>query len=104
MACFFSLNHSKPLIITSGFQIGRFAVCNRLRKRAGFPHEPLPPTRCLEVGVSYQLHRRSFSAEEGCLLLFDELIGSLLDRLVSNIGFGPMGRNNPSTTSCLRNP
>ncbi|HZG59989.1 MAG TPA: hypothetical protein VEY68_05900 [Anoxybacillus sp.] len=56
------------------------------------------------MGVSYQLHRRSFSAEEGCLLLLDELIGSLLDRLVSNIGFPPMGRNNPSTTSCLRNP
>jgi putative Mg2+ transporter-C (MgtC) family protein len=67
-------------------------------------NEPLPPTRCLEVGVSYQLHRRSFSAEEGCLLLLDELTGSLLNRLVSNIGFGPMGRNNPSTTSCLRNP
>ncbi|HZG59505.1 MAG TPA: hypothetical protein VEY68_03235 [Anoxybacillus sp.] len=50
------------------------------------------------------LHRRSFSAEEGCLLLLDERIGSLLDRLVSNIGFPPMGRNNPSTTSCLRNP
>jgi hypothetical protein len=42
-------------------------------------YEPLPPTRCLEVGVSYQLHRKSFSVEEGCLLLLDEPTGSLFD-------------------------
>ncbi len=42
-------------------------------------HEPLPTTRCLEVGVSYYLHRRSFCVEEGGLLLLDEFIGSLPD-------------------------
>jgi hypothetical protein len=34
---------------------------------------------CLEVGVSYYLHRRSFCVEEGGLLLLDEFIGSLPD-------------------------
>ena len=67
-------------------------------------NEPLPPTFHVEVGVSYHSIKEASTRKNAVFFGSIGVSEAFSTDSVSNIGRSPMGRSNPSTTSCLGNP